>query len=127
MGPLASAQIHRSLVGAVSRLADVEFDDQHPDVVHASFPRGLYDVSPWILQVSSVGRVVGRLAGRRSSHVGRVVGRSAGRRSSHGRRKRRNRRNASPVAGHRASGAGRQGLVARGAGGGLTNLQRSAP
>ena len=50
MGPLASAQIHVALVNAVSALPGVDFDDEHPDVVHASFPRGLYDVSPWILQ-----------------------------------------------------------------------------
>ena len=50
MGPLAGAQIHVGLVNAVADLPGVDFDDEHPDVVHASFPRGLYDVSPWIPQ-----------------------------------------------------------------------------
>ena len=59
MGPLASAQIHVALVNAVSALPGVDFDDEHPDVVHASFPRGLYDVSPWILQNGAAIRAAG--------------------------------------------------------------------
>jgi hypothetical protein len=53
MGPVAGVAIHSALVDAVSRLEEVQYDNQYPDVVHVSFSTEFQDVGPWIIENQS--------------------------------------------------------------------------